>query len=380
MFGSGVLDGVRVVEMAGLGPVPFAAMLLSDMGAEVIRIDRPMAPGGAGDPSSSLLRGRRSISLDLKDPAGVDFLRRLTRTSDVLLEGFRPGVMERLGLGPEELLAERPRLVYGRMTGWGQDGPISHHAGHDINYIAIAGVLDHIGPAEFPLPPINLVGDYGAGAMLLVVGVLGALLHAQKTGTGQVVDAAMIDGAALLMTPVHDRYRRGEWVLDRAANMFDGGAPFYSVYRCRDGRHVALGALEPQFYRRFITILGLREEDLPDREDRANWPRLRAIFTEQFASRGRDEWADLFADPNACVTPVLSLEEANAHPQNVARRVFAELAGLPSQPQPAPRFSATPSSTGTPYDPAGATTELMTELGYSPEEQAALLGTIGNRR
>jgi alpha-methylacyl-CoA racemase len=369
-----VLDGVRVVEMAGLGPVPFAAMVLSDMGAEVIRIDRASAADATSDTASSLLRGRRSIALNLKQPAAVNLVRRLTRTADVLLEGFRPGVMERLGLGPAQLMAERPQLVYGRMTGWGQDGPIAHHAGHDINYIAVAGVLDHIGPAEFPFPPINLVGDFGGGAMSLLVGVLGALFHAQRTGTGQVIDAAMIDGSALLMTPVHDRYRRGQWVLDRAANVFDGGAPYYTTYRCADRRHIAVGAVEPQFYRRLVTALGLREEDLPDRDDTKNWPALRVIFAERFATRRRHEWADLFADPDACVTPVLSLEEAATHPQNVARRIFSEAGGLPNQPQPAPRFSETPSRTGAPSDPAGATVDVLTELGYSPEQQAALGG------
>lgn len=340
----GPLRGLRVVELAGIGPGPHAAMILADLGADVVRIDRP---GGLrlGDPArpDPTLRGRRRVAADLKDPAGRETVLRLVERADVLLEGYRPGVTERLGVGPEPCHARNPKLIYGRMTGWGQDGPLARRAGHDINYISVTGVLHAIGRAgERPVPPLNLVGDFGGGSMLLVVGVLGALWEAQRSGRGQVVDAAMIDGASLLSQMFWGLLGDRMWVDERESNLLDGGAPFYDTYTCADGRHVAVGAIEPQFYAALLAGLGLADRaDLPEQHDREHWPLLRARFTETFARRTRDEWAAVFAATDACVTPVLAFGEVAAHPHVAARGTIVERGGV-AQVAPAPRFSRTP--------------------------------------
>lgn len=340
---SGPLAGLAVVELAGIGPAPFAAMLLADLGAEVLRIDRPGPSRYPGDPRHDLLnRGKRSAVVDLKRPEGAAVVRTLAARADVILEGYRPGVAERLGVGPEECQRVNPRLVYGRMTGWGQRGPLAHTAGHDLTYLATSGVLHTIGPAGGPpVPPLNLLGDYGGGGMLLAAGVLAALWHAQRTGTGQVVDAAIVDGAALLATQMFGLRAGGLWRDERGANLFDGGAPNYSVYRTSDGGYLAVGALEPEFYTEFLTRLGLDPHTTPSPYDVAQWPRLRQLIADRLATRTRDEWVAVFADSDACVAPVLSPGEAQDHPHLAARGVFVDLHGV-RQPAPAPRFSGTP--------------------------------------
>jgi len=346
----GPLEGVRVVEFAGLGPAPFCGMLLADLGADVVRIDRRGARGGligALGATSLLDRGKRSIALDLKDPADLEVVRALVQRADVLLEGFRPGVMERLGLGPDDLLARNPALVYGRMTGWGQTGPLAASAGHDIGYIALTGVLGATGrPDERPAPPMNLLGDFGGGGTFLALGALAALLHARSTGRGQVVDAAIVDGTAVLTTMIHGLLGSGAWTDRRGVNLLDTGAPFYDVYRCADGRFVAVGALEEQFYAALLDGLGLAgNETLPDRTDPRQWAALRERFTEVFGSRTRDEWWQVFEGTDACVAPVLSLGEAPADGHNQERGVFVEVDGT-VQPAAAPRFSMTPGAVG----------------------------------
>ncbi|MCW2701539.1 MAG: hypothetical protein JWQ45_3074 [Blastococcus sp.] len=346
----GPLEGVRVVEFAGLGPGPFCGMLLADLGADVVRIDRPAVRGGllgSLGATSLLDRGKRSIALDLKDSADLDVVRALIRRSDVLLEGFRPGVMERLGLGPEAALAENPALVYGRMTGWGQTGPLAPTAGHDIGYIALTGALGATGrPEERPAPPLNLLGDFGGGGVFLALGALAALLHARATGTGQVVDAAIVDGTAVLTTLIHGMIDAGVWADRRGVNLLDTGAPFYDVYRCADGQFLAVGALEEQFYAALLDGLGLAgDETLPDRADPEQWPALRDRFTEVFAGRTRTEWWAVFAGTDACVAPVWSLLEARSDAHNTEREVFVEVDGR-VQPGVAPRFSLTPGSVG----------------------------------
>jgi alpha-methylacyl-CoA racemase len=343
----GPLAGLRVVEIAGIGPAPFAAMLLADLGAEVLRIDRPGPSGFPGGARHDLLnRGKRSAAVDLRQPRGAQVVRTLAARADVLLEGFRPGVAERLGFGPADCHAVNPRLVYGRMTGWGQDGPLARTAGHDITYLALSGVLHAIGPAGGPpVPPANLLGDYGGGGMLLVAGVLAALWQSARSGAGQVVDAAVLDGAALLATQLHGLVHSGVWQDRRGANLLDGGAPWYGVYPAGDGRYLAVGPLEPRFYASFLDRLGLDASDLPDQYDVAGWPRLREAIGERLAGRTRDEWLAVFAGSDACVAPVLSLGEAAAaapaHPQLASRQVFVDLHGV-RQPAPAPRFSGTP--------------------------------------
>ncbi|WP_233159566.1 CaiB/BaiF CoA-transferase family protein [Pseudonocardia sp. MH-G8] len=343
---NGPLAGLKVVELAGIGPGPHAAMILADLGADVVRVDRPsgglqLGTTGAPDPT---LRGRRRVAADLKDAAGRETVLRLVEHADVLLEGYRPGVTERLGVGPAECHARNPRLVYARMTGWGQDGPLAARAGHDINYISLTGALHAIGRAgERPVPPLNLVGDFGGGSMLLVTGVLAALWEAQRSGQGQVVDAAMVDGASLLVQMVWGMRGQGAWSDGRGENLLDGHAPFYDTYTCSDGRHVAIGPLEPQFYAALLSGLGLDGEDLPAQYDRAGWPTLRARFTEVFASRTRDEWAQVFADSDACVTPVLAFSEVPGHPHLAARDTVVERDGV-AQAAPAPRFSRTPAT------------------------------------
>ena len=338
---NGPLSGLRVVELAGIGPAPFAAMLLSDMGADVVRITRPDAPRLQAH--DLVERGRRVVVLDLKSRDGLARALDLVARADVLLEGFRPGVMERLGLGPAPVLQRNPRLVYGRMTGWGQSGPLAAVAGHDINYIALAGALHAIGEAGgAPVPPLNLLGDFGGGALYLVVGVLAALLEARASGRGQVVDAAIVDGTASLLTFVHAALARGEWREQRGSNLLDGGAPFYATYRCADGGYVAVGALEPQFQKRLQEGLGLPPDTFADGLDASTWPRLRSLLRDAFAARTVQQCRDLLEGTDACFAPVLPLAAAGKHPHLAAREVFQSVDGI-ACPAPAPRFSRTPS-------------------------------------
>jgi alpha-methylacyl-CoA racemase len=372
----GPLAGVRVIEIAGIGPGPFAAMLLSDLGADVVRVDRAQAATGAvaGPPPGDLLnRGRRSVGVDLKNPRGVETVLRLVESADVLLEGFRPGVMERLGLGPEPCLARNPRLVYGRMTGWGQEGPLSQAAGHDINYIALAGALHPIGRSgEKPLPPLNLVGDFGGGGLMLAFGVVCALVERGRSGRGQVIDAAMVDGAAVLMTMMHGFRHLGVWTDERGTNLLDTGAHFYETYETKDGRYVAIGSIEPQFYAELLRLTGLEGEALPRQMDRSQWPALKERFAAVFRTRTRDEWCELMEGSDVCFAPVLSMGEAYEHPHNVARRTFVEVAGK-LQPAPAPRFSRTPAAISGPPAHIGEHTDtVLRERGFSDAEIASL--------
>jgi alpha-methylacyl-CoA racemase len=356
---NGPLRDLRIVEFAGIGPTPFAAMLLADMGADVVRVARPDGP--CLDKRDIVERGRRVVQLDLKSATGIATVLDLLDQADVLLEGFRPGVMERLGIGPDALLQRNPRLVYGRMTGWGQSGPLAAVAGHDINYIALAGALHAIGEADgAPVPPLNLLGDFGGGALYLVVGVLAALLEAGHSGRGQVVDAAIVDGTASLLTFVHAALARDAWHDQRGSNLLDGGAPFYATYRCADGGYVAVGALEPQFHARLLERLGLPPEAFAGRDDPATWPQLRELMRRAFAARTQQQCRDLLEGTDACFAPVLSLREAAAHPHLAARGVFATLEGVPC-PAPAPRFGRTPSALravrGDPHDAAAIARE-----------------------
>jgi len=367
----GPLEGIRIIELAGIGPVPFAGMVLADMGADVIRVDRAGVVKGTETVPFQLAndvmsRGRRSIGVDLKHPDGVATLLTLVEGADALIEGFRPGVAERLGIGPEPCLARNPRLVYGRMTGWGQTGPLAQTAGHDIDYIALAGVLGRIGRAgQPPTAPLNLVGDFGGGAVVLVCGVACALLHVARHGAGQVVDAAMVDGAALLMAPFFAGRDRPN---SRGTGLLDTGAPFYDTYETADGRWVAVGALEPKFYADLLRLLSLDGADLPGQMDPAGWPELRAAFGQAFATRTRDEWCALATGLDACVAPVLELDELAGHPHHVARRSFPDVAGE-VQPGPAPRFSATPAEVRwPPPDPGRDTDDGLAEAGLSPED------------
>lgn len=340
---AGPLAGLRVVELAGLGPCPHAAMVLSDLGADVVRVDREAGRFDLAAPETDvLLRGRRSVFADLKSPEGLELVLGLAERADVLLEGFRPGVTERLGLGPDQCLARNPRLVYGRITGWGQDGPMAPRAGHDLNYLGLTGVLAAIGRADgTPVPPLNLVADFGGGSMLLLVGVLAALNERERSGAGQVVDAAMVDGVAMLSQMIWSFRSMGVWQDRRQSNLLDGGAPFYDTYVCKDGKHVAVGALEPQFYAAFLTGLGLDATDLPPQLDPTGWPALRAAFTAALVSRTRDEWTALFDGVDACVTPVVELGEALVEPHLAARGTYVTVDGV-QQAAAAPRFSRTP--------------------------------------
>ena len=366
---TGPLDGIRVVELAGQGPGPFACMLLADLGAEVVAIERVGVRRYAEDAHG---RGRRSVCLDLKDARGVELALDLISDADVLVEGFRPGVTERLGLGPEVCLARNPALVYGRMTGWGQDGPLAQAAGHDIGYLSMSGVLHLIGPAGgAPVPPLNLVADYGAGGMLLALGITAALLEARTSAKGQVVDAAMIDGLAAMAAPFHAMAARGAWG-DRGTNLLDGGAPYYRVYETSDGRHVSVGAIEQAFYDELLAVLGLDNAELGQREDRLLWPDQRRRFSAVFASRTRDEWVEAFAGRDACVAPVLDLAEARLHPHARHRSMFAESDGVPQQ-APAPRFSRTAlGSAARREEPGASTDELLVRAGRSAEDVATL--------
>lgn len=365
----GVLEGLRVVELAGFGPAPFCAMLLADMGADVVRVERANAPE-RGIPTEArfevMNRGRRSVALDLKSADGLEKLLQLAERADVLIEGYRPGVMERLGAGPDTCLERNPRLVYGRVTGYGQDGPLAQAAGHDINFIAVAGVLDAIGPAGAPpVPPLNLVADYGGGGMLLAVGVLGACLEARRSGRGQVVDAAMLDGSALLMAGTFGLKAAGLWRDERGTNVLDGGAPWYGVYRTADGGYLALGAVEPRFYAQLLERLGFAAEELPARGQREAWPVLRDAFARRIAERTRAQWESAFAGADACVSAVLTSREAADHPHVAHRQTLVSVEGV-VQPAPAPRFSRTPSAVRrSPPEPGAHTEEVLREWGVT---------------
>ncbi|MWA01837.1 CoA transferase [Actinomadura sp. LD22] len=377
-MGKGPLSGVRVIELAGIGPGPFAAMLLADLGADVIRVDRASAVGDAATGGTEFSnRGKRSIAIDLKSEKGKDVVLRLVERSDVLIEGFRPGVTERLGIGPDDCLARNPRLVYGRMTGWGQQGPLAHTAGHDIGYIAITGALHAIGRAGGPPQvPLNLLGDFAGGSMYLVVGVLSALLEAKTSGQGQVVDTAIVDGTAHLSTFIHGFLAGGIWQDQRGVNMLDTGAPWYDVYETADGKHMAVGAIEPQFYAEFVRRLGVDTEGLPEQYDRARWPEMRERFAAAFKAKTRDEWTEVFMPSDACVAPVLSMNEAMEHPFNTARDVFPERAGH-RQPAPAPRFSRTATDTdGLPVLPGGQTRAVLEDLGFTDVDALLAAGAV----
>ncbi|MFC0448579.1 CaiB/BaiF CoA transferase family protein [Rhodococcus jostii] len=378
----GPLAGISVVEFAGIGPTPFVALLLSDLGADVITIDRvPSADGGTPDDlvrmtTGGLGRGRRSVAVDLKSPGGIDTVLELLKNADGLIEGYRPGVMERLGLGPEVCLARNPRLVFGRMTGWGQDGDLAQRAGHDLNYIAVAGVLHHIGGRDqAPTVPLNLIGDFGGGGLLLAFGMVAAMLEARNSGRGQVVDASMAEGSALLMTMMYELSGRGMWDHDRESNMNDGGAHFYSVYATSDDKYVAVAAMEPKFYANLLSALGLDGRDLPDQWDRSQWPALREVFAEVFRTRTRDAWTALLENTDSCVTPVLSMLEAPSHRHNVSRNAFIKVDGI-TQPAPAPRFSRTPTQVRRGVaEPGQHSVEVLREAGIDEARIDALLAS-----
>ena len=365
----GPLAGIKVIELAGIGPGPFCAMLLADLGADIIRVDRIERAGRRSPSGDVLVRGRRSIAVDLKSEGGVATVLRLIERADALLEGFRPGVTERLGLGPAGCLQRNPRLVYGRMTGWGQDGPLAQAAGHDLNYIALAGALHSFARrGERPVPPLNTVGDFGGGGMFLAVGVLAALLEARSSGRGQVVDAAMVDGAAYLMTMFYEWLAWGGWKDQPGTNILDTGAHFYDVYETSDGKYVSIGSIEPQFYAELLRLAGLEKEDLPAQSDRAEWPAMKERLAALFRTRTRDEWCRIMEGSDVCFAPVLSLREAPAHSHNVARKVFVEVEGA-LVPAPAPRFSRTPARIQRPSAvPGEHTDEVLGEWGFSPAE------------
>jgi alpha-methylacyl-CoA racemase len=375
---AGPLSGIKVVEITGIGPGPFCAMMLADLGADVIRIDRSAAVRAQlpDKPSNDVLaRGRRSIGVDLKHPEGVELVLQLIEKADVLTEGFRPGVMERLGLGPEVCLKRNPKLVYGRMTGFGQEGPMAQAAGHDINYIALAGALAHIGrEGEKPLPPLNLVGDFGGGGMLLALGVCAALVERGKSGKGQVVDAAMVDGAATLMAFIHGFYAGGGWG-ERGTNLLDTGAHFYDTYETKDARYVSLGSIEPQFYAELLELTGLDKESLPQQMDRSQWRAMKQRLTALFKTKTRDEWCALMEGSDVCFAPVLTIPEAYEHPHNIARGTFVEVAGV-KQPGPSPRFSRTPGEIKRPPPhPGQHTAEALADWGISAEAVSKLRNT-----
>ncbi|MFP6627842.1 MAG: CaiB/BaiF CoA-transferase family protein [Myxococcota bacterium] len=368
----GPLEGVKVVELAGIGPGPFASMMLADMGADVIRIDRASRVRG-GDPATPpkdpMSRGRRSVAVDLKNPAGVEAVLRIVARADALIEGFRPGVMERIGLGPDVCLARNPKLVYGRMTGWGQEGPMAQAAGHDINYISLAGVLDHIGrKGERPLAPLNLVGDFGGGGMLMAFGVACALIETARSGKGQVVDAAMVDGAAVLMQMMYGMRAMGVWNDERGTNLLDSGAHFYEVYETQDGKHVSIGSIEPQFYAELIEKTGLAAEDLPAQMDQSQWSKLKERLAAIFKSKSRDEWCEIMEGSDVCFAPVLSMGEAPEHPHNLHRKTFLDDGGV-VQAAPAPRFSRTAPEVARPAPHLGQdSAEVLADHGFSAEE------------
>jgi alpha-methylacyl-CoA racemase len=375
----GPLAGIKIIELAGIGPAPFCAMLLSDMGAEVLRVDRAANVGTDTDRDGNdarynlLLRGRRNIAVDLKTKDGQDAVLRLIDRADALIEGFRPGVMERLGLAPDICLNRNPRLVYGRMTGWGQDGPIAHIAGHDINYIALSGALAAIGSAGGPpVPPLNLVGDFGGGALYLAMGVLAGILNARTTGKGQVIDCSMVEGAASLMTSMYGALASGAWVEQRGRNRTDGGSHFYHVYETKDGEFISVGSIEPQFYRLLLTHTGLEGVVLPDQSDRAQWTAMQSRFAAIFKQKTRAEWVEIMQQTDICFAPVLTMSEAIKHEHNRHRASFIEIDGI-AQPAPAPRFSGTPTEVTRPPARAGENTdEILKDWGFSAGEIAAL--------
>ncbi len=376
---SGPLSGIKVIEIAGIGPGPFCAMMLADMGADVLRVDRA---GSVRDefpdtPSGDLLnRGRRSIGVDLKNAEGIATVLRLVEEADVLMEGFRPGVMERLGLGPDVCMERNPKLIYGRMTGFGQEGPMAQAAGHDINYIALAGALGHIGrKGEKPLPPLNLVGDFGGGGMLLAFGLAAALVERASSGKGQVVDAAMIDGASTLMTMMHSFRKSGAWSDERGTNLLDTGAHFYDTYETKDGGYVSIGSIEPQFYAELLRLTGLEGEDIPAQMDSSQWDANRDRLTQIFLSKTRDEWCGLMEGSDVCFAPVLNIGEAYEHPHNVHRKGFVTVGGF-EQPAPAPRFSRTPGEISSPPPHPGQHTAVgLADWGFSAEDLEKLRNT-----
>ena len=379
----GPLQGVKIVELAGIGPAPFCAMLLSDMGAEVIRLDRAANVGHGdsrvgGPPGEEyrfnlLARGRRNIAIDLKHKSGAEAALRLIGKADALIEGFRPGVMERLGLGPDICLARNKKLVYGRMTGWGQDGPIAHTAGHDINYISLSGVLYSIGEAGGPpVPPLNLVGDFGGGALYLAMGVLAGVINARATGQGQVIDCSMVEGSASLMTMMYAALASGAWTEQRGANRTDGGAHYYQVYETKDGEHVSVGSIEPQFYALLLQHTGLEGEPLPEQTDRSHWPEMQQRLARIFKQKTRAEWTEIMEQTDICFAPVLRMSEALDHPHNVHRQSFVEIDGIP-QPGPAPRFLGTPTQVQRPPARIGEhTDEVLRDWGFSAADIAEL--------
>jgi alpha-methylacyl-CoA racemase len=367
----GPLSGLKIVEFAGIGPGPFCGMLLSDLGADVVRIDRMGGRGGA--PTDVTSRGRRSVALDLKDRAAVETCLQLMDRADAVFEGFRPGVMERLGLGPDVALKRNPKLVYGRMTGWGQFGPYAQAAGHDINYISIVGALHAIGHADKPVPPLNLVGDFGGGALYLAFGLLAGVIHARASGQGQVIDCAMTDGAASLMAMFYGMHATGMWKDERRANMLDGAAQFYDTYECADGGWISVGSIEPQFYALLLEKTGAgADPEFKAQMDRGQWPQLKAKLEALIRTKTRDEWCVIMDATDVCFAPVLGLAEAPAHPHNAARKTFIEVAGV-TQPAPAPRFSATPGAVQRPPPAIGAhTAEVLADWGIAaPAPQPA---------
>lgn len=378
---SGPLGGLKVLELAGIGPGPYACMLLADLGADVLRLERGVVDAATDVDWNLLNRSRPSVAIDLKNEAGRDLVLELAEQADVLIEGFRPGVTERLGLGPTEVFARNSRLVYGRMTGYGQEGPLADRAGHDINYIAVSGALWPVGrEGDRPVPPLNLIGDFGGGALFLVFGVLAAIISARLTGEGQVVDASMVDGSASMMTMTHSFMNRGSWREERGTNILDSGAHFYEVYETSDGGYMAVGAIEPQFYQELLRGLGLIGQELPDQMDRKQWRSMKETFAAIFASKTRDQWTEIFVGVDACVTPVLSPREAVKHRFNVGRNVFADLDHI--QPSPAPRFSRTPGSIGmSPTQPGASTSVGLASWGVAHERQVQLrkAGAFGSR-
>ncbi|MER5179093.1 CaiB/BaiF CoA-transferase family protein [Streptomyces sp. NPDC002896] len=371
---AGPLIGIKVIELGGIGPVPFAAMVLADLGADVIRVHRPA--DRAKPPNPVLDRGRRSLVADLKDPRGAAVVRTLIDEADVVLEGFRPGVAERLGFDPALLAERNPRLVFGRMTGFGQDGPLATAAGHDINYISLSGALGAIGrPGQPPAPPLNLVGDFGGGGMVLALGVVAAVLSARTSGRGQVVDAAMVEGSGLLMSMVYGLHAQGAWSVGRGQNLLDGGAPFYDTYECGDGRHVAVGAIESGFFANLVDVLGVAPVvDLAAQRDPRTWPAMRETFTQAFKEASRDEWVERFAGTDACVTPVLTMDEVVSHAHNADRESFFTDSDGTVHPAPAPRFADTPCGRPAPAPlPGQDTRAILSELGHSSEDIERLL-------
>ena len=363
----GVLSGYRVIELAGIGPGPMCAMLLSDMGADVLRIDRVAGSSRAMETKYDLLnRGRRSVAFDLKRPEATEAVLRLVEKADALIEGFRPGVTERLGIGPDDCLRRNPRLIYGRMTGWGQEGPLAHAAGHDINYIALSGALHSFGRrGEAPVPPLNMVGDFGGGALYLALGVVAGLLETQKSGKGQVVDAAMVDGAASLMTAIYGMHGSGFWTNERGDNILDTGAHYYEVYETKDGKYVAIGSIEAKFYEELLRLSGLKGEDLPHQNDRSSWPAMKDRLKTLFRARTREEWCKIMEGSDVCFAPVLNMDEAPRHPHNRHRGTFVEQGGL-TQPAPAPRFSRTPSAIARPpARPGEHTDQALRDWGFA---------------